>query len=160
MIKKVDFSYYAMLSVASLVILIGIGAYKYPMLILLPVLGLINIYFITKRRRLFIDDYSGYSCDRESGFEIPDQYIKFLYYGKSHLYITNVLACNIMPYDGLEVQSVTDRAVTLVNRMYLKTIKVDISKVMVDGFDKVILKNIEEAKMMDIHNADLKCEIE
>ncbi len=160
MIKKVDYSYYGMLGIASLVILIGVGAYKYPVLILLPILGLINIYFVTKRHRSFIDDYSKYHCDREGGFEIPDQYVKFLYYGKSHLYMTSVIACTIMPYDGLEVQSVTDKTVTLVNKMYLKTIKVDISQVRIEGYDKVILKNIDEAKKMDIHNPDLKREIE
>ncbi len=160
MIKKVDFSYYAMLSIASLVILVGVGAYWYPALILLPILGLINIYFVTKRRRSFIDDYSKYHCAREGGFEIPDQYVKFLYYGKEHLYMTSVIACNIMPYNGLEVQSVTDRTVTLVNKMYLKTVKVDISQIRVPNYDKIILKNIEEAKSMDIHNPDLKREIE
>lgn len=160
MIKKVNLSYYLMLGVASLVILMGIGAYKYPVLILMPVLGAVNIYFVTKRRNSFIDDYSKYHCDREGGLEIPDQYVKFLYYGKGHLYMTTIIACNIMPYDGLEVQNVTDRSVTLVNKMYLKTMKIDISQIQIPDFDKLILKNIEEAKSMDIHNADLKREIE
>ena len=160
MIKKVDFSYYAMLSLASLMILMGVGVYWYKALILLPILGLINIYFVTKRRRSFIDDYGKYHCDRDGGLEIPDQYVKFLYYGKSHLYMTSVIACSIMPYDGLEVQSVTDRTVTLVNRMYLKTIKIDISQIRVPNYDKVVLKNIEEAKKMDVYNPDFKREIE
>lgn len=161
MIKKVDLSYYLVLGVASLDILMGIGAYYYPIMLLLPVVGAVDIYLVTKRRRAFIEDYSKYHCDQDGGIEIPDKFVKFLYYGKGHLfYMTGILTCNIIPYDGLEVESVTDRAVTIVNKMYLKKIKVDISQVRIPDFDKLILKNIEEAKNMDIHSADLKREIE
>jgi len=163
MLQKVNNSFNIMAIMATVLILVGFGAFYYWPLIFVPILGIVSIIIVSKKRRDFIENYNLYNCIEEEGSIIPDKFVKFLYYGKNHLYFTNIAQCNIIPYDGLEIEKATSRTIHLINRKSYKVgkdgykkMKLDISLIEMDNFESYFLNNIAEAKNMDIGDLDFQ----
>ena len=165
MIQKLNTSFKIMAGLDIILIFAGIigGFFHTQALIMLSILGFFNLFIISKKRKAFIENYNTYKCSEEADTVIPDKFVKFLYYGKKHLYNIGIFMCDVIPYDGLEVEKVTSTSVSLtnkksytVNKNHYKKMNLDISQVKIGDFKEYFLNNIEEAKNIDINDLELK----
>lgn len=157
MLKKVNLSFNMMLGLNIFVFLAGFGAFYYKVFLILPLLSIVNVILMLRKRSYFVAEYNKYNCAREENTIIPDKFLKFLYYGKENLYFTQIHACDIIPYDGLEIDKITSTLVHLSNKNHYKVykdrykkMKLDISQLSMSNFQEYFFNNIEEAKSIDI----------
>ena len=164
MIQKLNNSFKIMVGLDIILICAGIVGFFYiKPLIMISILGLFNFFIMSKKRSAFIENYNTYKCSEEEDTVIPDKFVRFLYYGKKHLYNVGIFMCDIIPYDGLEIKKITATFINLenkssytVNKNHYKKMKLDISQVEIGDFKEHLLNNIEEAKNMDINDPELK----
>ena len=165
MIKRLNKHYYMMMTLATFLILLGlgVGVLYHKGFFILSAIGLLNIILVSKKRADFMKEYAAYNCEAEADSVIPDKFIKFLHYGKNNLYYTAVHGCNIIAYEGLEVEKITGTFAHLANKNYFKVykdrykkMKLDISQIQMDDFQNYLFKNIEEAQKIDIEDVEFQ----
>jgi len=166
MVKKVNNAFRVMMALDIMFILLGFGAFYHKAFLFFPILGIVNFVILNKKKNNFIESYNDYKCEEEENGIMPDALVKFLYYGKKHLYFTAIHSCNIIPYEGLEVEKATKQFVNLINKSVYKVnknvykkMRLDISQVSIDNFQEYLFKNIEEAKNMDIASGEFQSNV-